>query len=444
MSQSKFFHWELEFPSVFYNSDGYGSNRAGFDAIIGNPPYGALILGGEQQYLRKKFRMGTDTARLFIKQAMAILSKQGYNGFIVPKALTFASNWEKIRSDIAPNLQMLIDVGKMWNAVRLEQVVYIIQNNTKVGSYLTGKRHQSSIHFTCKVENLTYDTFRIFVNALEPYELNLGLKIRSNTTTLQKYIKNTRGGTFQRHIKKFGTQKVLGGTQIKRFMLTGDVKGYINNSTLEKNAYVESGSLLVQRLIAHIQKPIEHIRIVATIPKFVDFVIVDTVNQIKVCSDIDPHYLLGLLNSKIINWYAYRFIFGKAVRTMEFDNPTTMKIPVIIDDTDQVVLAVKNLLEFHHNLNISQRRLYDIIKSNTSYKNKYTIKQLNTLYKIIQNDPKIINNPKLQNQLNQDFKSIQTLHNKINSETEKLNMCFYKIYKLTKNEIGIIASSVPS
>ncbi|MGH9807535.1 MAG: Eco57I restriction-modification methylase domain-containing protein, partial [Terriglobia bacterium] len=35
----RFFHWELEFPEVFF--DGNGSRRAqpGFDAVIGNPPY---------------------------------------------------------------------------------------------------------------------------------------------------------------------------------------------------------------------------------------------------------------------------------------------------------------------------------------------------------------------------------------------------------------------
>ena len=27
-------------------------------------------------------------------------------------------------------------------------------------------------------------------------------------------------------------------------------------------------------------------------------------------------------------WYAYRFIFGKAIRTMKFDNPVTSKTPI--------------------------------------------------------------------------------------------------------------------
>ncbi|GAH86144.1 unnamed protein product, partial [marine sediment metagenome] len=32
--------------------------------------------------------------------------------------------------------------------------------------------------------------------------------------------------------------------------------------------------------------------------------------------------------SNLISWYAYRFIFGKAIRTMQFDNPVTARIPL--------------------------------------------------------------------------------------------------------------------
>jgi type I restriction-modification system DNA methylase subunit len=35
----KFFHWELEFPEVFFNDDGSPRESPGFDAVIGNPPW---------------------------------------------------------------------------------------------------------------------------------------------------------------------------------------------------------------------------------------------------------------------------------------------------------------------------------------------------------------------------------------------------------------------
>lgn len=51
-----------------------------------------------------------------------------------------------------------------------------------------------------------------------------------------------------------------------------------------------------------------------------------------------------LINSKLINWYSYKFIFGKAIRTMQFDNPTTSKIPIkeeLLFDNDLKELSIK-------------------------------------------------------------------------------------------------------
>ena len=35
-----FFHWDLEFPDIFYDIDGRRKKNPGFDAVVGNPPYG--------------------------------------------------------------------------------------------------------------------------------------------------------------------------------------------------------------------------------------------------------------------------------------------------------------------------------------------------------------------------------------------------------------------
>ena len=40
-AQKRFFHWEIEFPEVFRDRFGREKDNPGFDAVIGNPPYGA-------------------------------------------------------------------------------------------------------------------------------------------------------------------------------------------------------------------------------------------------------------------------------------------------------------------------------------------------------------------------------------------------------------------
>lgn len=42
-TQLSFFHWELEFPEVFFTQRGQRQPDAGFDAIVGNPPYVSIL-----------------------------------------------------------------------------------------------------------------------------------------------------------------------------------------------------------------------------------------------------------------------------------------------------------------------------------------------------------------------------------------------------------------
>lgn len=109
------FHWELEFPEVFFDvsrQEADGSFHRGFDAIIGNPPYDVLA---ERELTRElpadravdvcrfleSFKRLIDTEpiyrpskrgknnlyKLFICRALDLLAEGGRFGFIVPMAL---------------------------------------------------------------------------------------------------------------------------------------------------------------------------------------------------------------------------------------------------------------------------------------------------------------------------------------------------------------------
>lgn len=108
------------------------------------------------------------------------------------------------------------------------------------------------------------------------------------------------------------------------------MKGYIDNVNLiSEKAKINVNSILVQNIIAHITKPHDHIKIIACIPSRQDVVIVDTINQITITSnDFSNKFIWSLLNSKLLNWYSYLFIFAKAIRTMHFDNTVTERIPI--------------------------------------------------------------------------------------------------------------------
>jgi len=75
------FDWQREFGLVFMHS-------GGFDAVIGNPPYGANLKSDEKQYLQKKYvcqNYQLDSYLLFLEKSINDLLKQnGYFGMIIP------------------------------------------------------------------------------------------------------------------------------------------------------------------------------------------------------------------------------------------------------------------------------------------------------------------------------------------------------------------------
>ena len=72
------FDWKTEFPAIF--------KAGGFDAVIGNPPYGALFSDNEKDYLRKykTFVSRGESYLVFIEKAITLLLKKGVFGYIVP------------------------------------------------------------------------------------------------------------------------------------------------------------------------------------------------------------------------------------------------------------------------------------------------------------------------------------------------------------------------
>jgi len=85
----------------------------------------------------------------------------------------------------------------------------------------------------------------------------------------------------------------------------------------------------VQNIVAHIMNPIPHVKITACFSPGDGYVIADTINQFDITDPSLPKELLwAVLNSRLINWYAYKFVFGNAIRTMHFDAVSTDKIPM--------------------------------------------------------------------------------------------------------------------
>lgn len=255
---------EVQEPLFSYKSGSKGFEKHGFDVVISNPPYGAELSINVQEYLNKKYiKGGSESAISFIKLAHNFLLKtKGEFGFIIPKSFSFASNYDAIRNYVLDDITKIIDCKKVWKEVKLEQIMIFFTKDIKVESYVSGKLSSNQIIELASISKSTFHEFEFFLNDISEIELKIGQKIGNSNKYLNDISINSRGGIFQNAITDQGELDVLGGAEIQRFGFVG-TKGKVSSEFIknEEKSFINSNSLLVQNIIAHIENPNDHIKI---------------------------------------------------------------------------------------------------------------------------------------------------------------------------------------
>lgn len=104
------FHWELEFPEVFFNEEGFQRINTGFDAVIGNPPYVRIqtmkkLVPQEVDFFKEHFSTTSkgnyDIYIVFVERGLNLLNENGYLGFILPNKFFNAKYGEPARNILA-------------------------------------------------------------------------------------------------------------------------------------------------------------------------------------------------------------------------------------------------------------------------------------------------------------------------------------------------------
>ncbi|GAB4405976.1 MAG: hypothetical protein Kow00123_18450 [Anaerolineales bacterium] len=97
----RFFHWDLEFPEAFVDLRKRDwAENPGFDAVIGNPPYGASLPAEDRTWMSRTY--GTyqgryDSYKFFMERGIRLTRRGGYYGEIVPNTWTYVSTYAPAR-----------------------------------------------------------------------------------------------------------------------------------------------------------------------------------------------------------------------------------------------------------------------------------------------------------------------------------------------------------
>ena len=357
LAGDKAFKWNEEFAEIM--------NNGGFDVVVGNPPYFKIFendpINKTEDYKEIKSGMMNASA-VFINRSLKLIKDGGHLGMIVPKMLSFTDSWDKIRHKILSEYKILyvIDCGKAFKGVLLEQIIFILKkekpsNNDKI---TIGELDNHTIKETAKVlqKNCSLEN-RI---PLEPnpiaYEIKSKMEVENKRLgdiadiTLGLGI---QGKDFFFNEPRKGSEKVLRGDDIQRYTIRG-CKFYDPNSkeiqeykkTIDR---FKTPHIVAQRIVAHIR---DHIKITAAFDEEGLFSF-NTVTNIFVKDKTYSHeFILALLNSNVVQYYTYKFIYSNAIRSMDFYKAYAQNIPLPkpnLSDQEKVSKLTRRLIS---NINI--------------------------------------------------------------------------------------------
>lgn len=355
-----YFLWKLEFAKVF-------KENGGFDIVIGNPPYGAEIQSKELKLLKDKFKYNENpnSASIFMDFAMTYwIRSNGIVTMIVPKSLLYSEKWFKLVENLLDYTQLLVDVEKAFEKVKLEQVFYLANFSRKTDKYYARKFINNKFTNSNYIEGEIVRKLKTWICDISEEELNILLKIEKLVAL--DYLKNIvdvkRGIGVQKLLKEEGDIEVIGGKQCQRYYQDG-IKGFLEKEDVAGNkaklSFMLQPKIISQDLVAHIQNPVPHIKLSSFYDEKGNIIGLDTIQNIIITSkDYYPKYILALLNSNFVNWYVYKFIYSSAIRTMHFDKNYIGKIiipKISLKQQEAIVSMVKEIEEgIKTNLNIQK------------------------------------------------------------------------------------------
>lgn len=232
------FDWPVQFKAIM--------QAGGFDAVIGNPPYGAVLSEDETQYLRNQFQSAEyqiDTYPIFAERSHGLLKQGAYFGVIIPSAWVASEYNIKFRQFLCASLQpinVVIAPKDVFEDATVETVVMTCRKGVKSAGEVQIERWDVSPrkNYLLPFSRITNDSSNIFPIYREPQVDKLIAKIAGANGRFSEVseavwgIKVYQKGKgkppqkgpesdsrcFHSESKKKSThRKLVGGSEVRRF-----------------------------------------------------------------------------------------------------------------------------------------------------------------------------------------------------------------------------------
>ncbi len=319
-------------PMTGFNSNG------GFDVVIGNPPW--VDIKGHPQELVKYYFDKFSTAEnrinlysIFVEQGLKFLGKHGIFGFIIPNSILYQSSYEKIRKLILKEFAVNTIVrlpDNVFQNVKAETIIISISKSNQISDCILYDRtdtiteiNESNCKEVKKINSKEWlkNEFSVFDIFSNNAEMELLKKIEKNKIDLIELCCFTLGLTpydkYKGHTQKQIQERVfhsttmkdetfkplLEGADVKRYSVLWGKKEFISYGNWlgapREQRFFTAPRILIRQIVSG--KPL---RIYAG---YTDKEIYNTQSVFNIISKdenrLNTKYLLGLLNSNLMNFY---------------------------------------------------------------------------------------------------------------------------------------------
>jgi len=152
--ERRFFHWDIDFPDVFFTVRREPEQQA-FDAVIGNPPWGADLDGQELHYVRTRFDWAgsqRDTYIEITQQAHRALRHAGCYDMILPDAWLTGKKYATFRRELLSTATPTSVVDLPYDTFEEAYVDCAVLTTMKRSTESVRLSHKVEVHF-CPVRS---------------------------------------------------------------------------------------------------------------------------------------------------------------------------------------------------------------------------------------------------------------------------------------------------
>jgi SAM-dependent methyltransferase len=330
-----------------------------FHVVIGNPPYAPLSTTQSNDafdylFYRTVKNNGDNLYIAALLRAKEMVSEGGLISFIIPKNFLHVNSYSLLRRELLRDftIESIVDIGVYFKNVRGEQIILNVRklrpHDNQIKMY---KLIDNDFEFLTEIAQDFYkDTIILFESKTDH---NIYIKFSNSYTTLNDYVNGYVGRG------RAKGEKVISGKDIRKFGLKDNRSLTEGNKIFIQNIYSkESG------IIACFGGDLDASE---TVTIFTD-------GDATMC-----RYVLGVIHSRLINYFLHRYCFNKSQLTMHVDAKYLRKIPFIVSDAlFDIVLDYVDLLEkteymsdmwhfYFEQLNDMIYKIYDIDSEEKEY-----------------------------------------------------------------------------